>query len=402
MRGSIVQRSPGSYTLRYELPRAPDGRRQQRWETIHGSKRDAETLLAKRIHDVDSRAHVLPQRRRFNELADAFLLSRKSSIAPTTYRLYQRQLRLHLRPVLGMAFVHDVEEQHIELLLIQAANHSRTKAHGRAIGNRTRRNLLTLLRACFRYAIRNRWITHNPTDAVATCGENDHEPELFDLLRVQELLQAVRNTEIANEVLFAIGTGVRRGEICGLQWSDLDLTEGQFTVRRAAIELDGEVVYRRPKSKQSRRSDRLPKTVLEMLTEHRSRQAELSQYVGENLVGNDAFVFTRANGTPWKPNELSRQFSRFVQRAGIAHLRFHDLRHANASLAYAAGVPLLTISKSLGHATIAITANTYVHLLADHSGEKAAKVDRYIGEVRKAHVRIDRTNGSETFNPRRM
>jgi integrase len=92
----------------------------------------------------------------------------------------------------------------------------------------------------------------------------------------------------------------------------------------------------------------------------------------------DGYVFLRRSGEPWNPNELSRQFSRLVRRKKLLLFRFHDLRHGFASLAFAAGIPMKIVSESLGHSSIAITAELYTHLLDDHKREKAGRLDAYL------------------------
>jgi integrase len=137
-----------------------------------------------------------------------------------------------------------------------------------------------------------------------------------------------------------------------------------------------------PKTKKSQRTDHLPAFVCELLVSHKSEQlAHLVDLTNEPEARRrlrDGYVFLRHSGEQWNPNELSRQFSRLIRRKKLPLFRFHDLRHGFASLAFAAGVPLKTVSESLGHSGIAITSQLYVHLLADQKREKAAVLDAYL------------------------
>lgn len=383
MRGSIRQRRPGSWTIVYDQGRTLDGHRRQRRETIHGTRRDAERRLAERMHALDHYRVPDASDMTFNALADAFLCARKVKVSPTTYAAYERLLANHLRPLLGSLKIVALTPQHIEQTLTAARDHSRTKKRGKPVGNGCLRNILITIRACLGYAVKNEWIHRNVATIVEGISESsEREPILFTDDLVAQILTAAVDSEITNEVAFALGTGVRRGELCGLQWGDLDLERGWYSIRRNAVHIDREIVYQAPKTKKSRRSDALAPGLRELLLLHRVEQGERHSLFGLGAITETTFVFTDPHGVAWKPNELSRQFSRLVRRKELSGTRFHDLRHGHASLAFAAGVPLQTISESLGHSSIAITSRIYVHLLAQAREEKARLMERPLSHIR--------------------
>ena len=155
--------------------------------------------------------------------------------------------------------------------------------------------------------------------------------------------------------------GMRRAELVALRWADVDLETGLYSVRRSAKVVGHEVVVGTTKTRGSTRSDVLPAFVVDALRRYRAAQRKRHLALGVGNLGPDAYVFHRLGGTIWHPNHVSQRFSRLVQRAKLPTMRFHDLRHGFASLAFAAGVPLKVVSESLGHSGIAITAQTYVH-----------------------------------------
>lgn len=382
MRGSIRQRSPGSWFLKVELPRKADGRRRQHIETIRGTRREAEKRLAQLVHEVDSRVFADAGSMTFNELADKFLAARKTRVTSTTYALYERHLSQHIRPTIGALRIDAIRQQHIEDVLTAAHDHSRTKRKGKPLAGGTLRNVLVTLRACLAHAVRNDWLTRNVAQRVETPSrESVREPVLFDAAKVKRVLTAAIGTEVEAVIAFAIATGARRGEICALRWCDVDLEQGRFTIRRSAANIGKEVVYKQPKSKHSRRTDVLAPFIAELLRRHHREQKKRWLALGLGRIDDEAFVFTRADATPWNPNELSRQFSRLVRRKKLGAIRFHDLRHGHASLAFAAGVPLRTISESLGHSSIGITSSIYVHLLDEGRREKAQRLDAYLRDA---------------------
>ncbi len=176
---------------------------------------------------------------------------------------------------------------------------------------------------------------------------------------------------------------MRRCEICALKYSDIDLAAERYTLMRAAKIVDGKVVIGKLKTKSSTRKGRLPAFVIPILKEHRRTQRERHMLLGLGNIGAETFVFERQDGTCWNPNELSRRFSRFVRRHRLSPMRFHDLRHAHASLRNSSGSSLKEISESLGHSSIGITANLYVHLLEDSKSADAERFDDYLhGAIR--------------------
>lgn len=209
------------------------------------------------------------------------------------------------------------------------------------------------------------------------------EPYVMTLQDVGSILSAAMGSELEAIVAFSIGTGLRRSETCGLKWSDLDLETGTIRVQRAAVNVGGKVLIKATKTKTSRRTDYLSPFVVNALRRLRTEQARRHDALGIFRLGEDRFVFDR-DGQPWNPNELSRHFSRMVRKNTLPAVRFHDLRHGYATLAFAAGVPLKVVSESLGHSTIGVTSAIYVHLLDQTKRDKADALEAYLGPALQA------------------
>jgi integrase len=167
--------------------------------------------------------------------------------------------------------------------------------------------------------------------------------------------------------------GLRRGELCGLRWEDVDLDNRVLVVRRQIADAGSQLVARRPKTRsgEDRRVD-LDGGTVEVLRIWRSHQE--AEYANAGVMGS-GYVFTRVDGQHWHPAYLTHRFQRLTAVAGLPRCRFHDLRHLAASLQLAAGVDIAIVSKRLGHSTYTITADTYCHLLPTvgaHAAEAAA------------------------------
>jgi integrase len=165
-------------------------------------------------------------------------------------------------------------------------------------------------------------------------------------------------------------TGLRRSELVGLQWADIDLDAALLRVRRRIVAVDGELDTGDPKTERSRRTLDLDPATVAALRAHRTRQLEVRMLVGPGWHERD-LVFCAPEGNPWKPDTISQAFDRAVKRHQLTRIRFHDLRHTHATHLLAAGVNPKIVSDRLGHASVAFTLDTYGHVLP---GQPAAAV----------------------------
>jgi integrase len=176
----------------------------------------------------------------------------------------------------------------------------------------------------------------------------------------------------------AATTGLRIGELLGLSWVDVDLAAGTLRVRRSLGRVGANKwALSEPKSSRSRRSLPLPARAREALSTERSRQRFREGAAGADVwQDRDGLVFTDAIGWPLNPSRVSREFGKAHDRAGVPHVRFHDLRHSAATTLLAAGVPMAVISEWLGHSGIAITASAYAAVVPELLTEAASAMDR--------------------------
>jgi integrase len=168
-------------------------------------------------------------------------------------------------------------------------------------------------------------------------------------------------------------TGMRRGEVCGIKWDDVDLEAGRLSVRRALIPHGSGVIVSEPKTAKGRRSIALDPGSLEALKAQATQQLD-EQNEWDGAWSDSGYVFTREDGEPLHPQSVSRSFGRAVKAAKLPEIRLHDLRHTHATLALQAGIHPKVVSERLGHATIAITLDTYSHAIPAMQEEAAALI----------------------------
>ena len=208
----------------------------------------------------------------------------------------------------------------------------------------------------------------------------------LDAAGVAALLNAANGADLQEPIAVLVGTGLRRGELLGLRWSDIDFLGRRLTVRRSIEIVGRDRREKPPKTQHSARTLALAAFVIEALRRRKATQLErLNALLGDELEARrrqgSSYVFDRADGSPWNPDSFSWAFANLVSGAKLPKIRLHDLRHSHATLALSAGTDLKTISAALGHSTISITANTYVHAIEQMQRSHADRIDAMLGDT---------------------
>lgn len=235
-----------------------------------------------------------------------------------------------------------------------------------------------VLSQALQQAVRWQMLGKNPADAVEPPRPRKYNPPVLTPEQVDRLISVTEDNPLRTLVRLAIMTGLRRGELLGLRWQDLDLESGVLRVFQSAQWISGQGwSFREPKTRSSRRSVALGRTIIAELTEHRKRQLEQRLKLGSVYADLD-LVFSTALGTPIDPSNLRREWERIRRAADLPSLRFHDLRHVHASLMLLRGVHPKVVAERLGHADVGITMNTYSHILPNLQEEAAADLDQLL------------------------
>ncbi len=179
-------------------------------------------------------------------------------------------------------------------------------------------------------------------------------------------------------ILLLLYTGMRRGELCGLEWKDIDFDTGKLRIVRSSQYLGkGQMFTKEPKTKAGIREITLSHNTLRILQDYRLWQNRERLKLGEAWEDTDR-LFTQWNGKPIHPDTVTGWFAKFIQRNGFPHVTLHSLRHTNATLLIAEGTDVCTVSKRLGHANTATTLNIYTHALRSKDEEAARKLDEVL------------------------
>jgi integrase len=235
------------------------------------------------------------------------------------------------------------------------------------------------------YAVQVQRLRVNPmtlipkSDRPKQRGHDRPEMRTWTAQQAAAFLRAIAEDRYAPIYDLCLNTGLRRGELAGLRWEDVDLGAGVLSVRRNRVPVNWQVEEGTPKSTKPRVVDLDPETVA-MLRRWRVRQLEEHMQCG-GASAVSGYVFTRENGEPLHPETIGWHFERMVKKAGAPAIRLHDLRHTHATLGLAAGVPLKVMSERLGHATTQITADLYQHVIPGMGADAAAKIGALLRAV---------------------
>ena len=296
----------------------------------------------------------------------------------TTYYGYQSIARNHVIPALGR-----VPLARLDPRRIQAYYSWLRMEKGLSVNTVHKHHILlhTALRTAFRQGL----LRENPVDRVEAPRLAPPRQSYYDPAQLRALLQAVQGHPLELAVRLAACLGLRRSEICGLRWESVDLKEQVIHVRNVLTTAGGSVVAKQPKTPHSIRKLGVAglKELKELLRRERTRQRRRA--AGQTDWVDSGYVIVRRNGTPVDPNQLSYDFHRFLERAGLPPVTLHGLRHTFASLANSARVPLLDIGKTLGHKDCVITGRVYTHIFDQTHQAVISSVDACISGRRGRH-----------------
>ncbi|HKE98351.1 MAG TPA: site-specific integrase [Actinomycetes bacterium] len=234
------------------------------------------------------------------------------------------------------------------------------------------KNVHAVLHRALRDAVRWGYVVRSVADAVEPPKASSPEMKVWTPEQLRAFLAEVRSDRLFAGWMLLATTGLRRGELLGLRWADVDLEVGTASPRRPRVFAGTEVHVSEPKTTKGRRLIALDPATVAALRAHKARQAEERLLVGPGYI-NSGLVLTMPDGAPVNPRTFSDRFKMHSRRAGLPPIRLHDVRHSYASAALAAGVPAKVISERLGHATIGITLDTYSHVLPGLD-ERAASI----------------------------
>ena len=367
MKGT-VEKYGTSWRIRYEAGVLPNGKRDQRSKAGFPTKREAQEALHEALEQI-RRGVVADVRRLTVERYLTDWLEGKRKLRPSTRRSYESHIRVYLIPALGHLKLSALRADHLDAMYAAIRRGDTRKAPSAATVRRVHATVSSALTTAYR----RRLISHNPAGQVELETAPRNVRAVWTPVQLAAFLRHASGDRLGAAYHLVGSTGLRRGELCGLRWSDVDLDGATLTVRQQHVEVGRAIVVGEPKTKAGARLVALDAGTVAVLRTHRAAQAveRLAWGAGYTDLG---LVFAREDGTALRPEYVTRHFLALSADAGLPRIVLHGLRHTWATHALAAGVDLLVVSRHLGHSSLALTADTYTRVLPEVSRQAAELV----------------------------
>lgn len=385
MRGTIRQdRDRNSWSFVVDVVSGDGTRRQMRRRGFATKKAAAEALAAV-VAEQARGMFVRPSRTTVAVfLLDEWLPARVTALKPTTAASYEQIVRTYVVPHIGGVELARVDGPLLNRLYAALLADGRTGASGRrgALSPKTVRNVHGLLHRAFKDAVRWRRLNVNPCDAADQPRKAAPEMSAWTAEQLGRFIDATAGDRLGAIWRLMCTTGMRRGEVAGLRWSDVDLPKGRpgrVTVRQTIAMAGTRPTVGTPKTAAGRRVVMLDDLTTAALRAHRQRQRLEQVAIGDGWHDTAGLVVLEADGSPIHPQVLTRRFVSAVRKVdGLPVIRLHDVRHSYATAALAAGVPVKVLSSRLGHADVAVTLRTYAHVMPGDDEDAASRVADFI------------------------
>ncbi|CAN5684347.1 tyrosine-type recombinase/integrase [soil metagenome] len=385
--GQLIQRGDRTFLLRVYKGRDGKGKRKFIHKTIHGTRRDAERELRKLMTSKDTGQLLDPSNETVAKYLERWLSAVKGRVRTRTYHDYRSIAERYLAPENRNTDGAKLKERrqkidgigHIKLsrlmpMDVQQLYTDMQTEYG--LSARTIRYAHAVLRSALKQAVKWRILSINPADMVTLPKQSKRELQVLSLAQAKVFLAVAEQDRFHALWVVLLTTGMRPGEALALRWADL--VDGRLSIHRSLVNRAGiGRLFETPKTNKSRRSVPLGESALSALQSQRRKQAAERLKAGAEYE-NNGLIFADMWGRPLDSSRLSRKFKTLAGEAGVFHLRMYDLRHSQATLMLAAGVPLKVISERLGHANISMTADTYMAVLPDMQQQAVVSFEKLL------------------------
>jgi integrase len=372
MTGSITRRGRHSWRLKFDVARDATGKRSTAFLTVRGTKKEAQEELNRLLFARDSGTLVNPSKLTVADTLDRWIdhAAATGAISPKTAERYKGLAARQIKPHLGNHLLQKLKAAHL------SAWHAALMKGGegaRPIAARTTGHAHRLLSAALNDAIRQELVVKNVAALVSPPKIEAREMRTLSAEEVRDVLDGMRDTVIFPQIVILLATGIRRGELTGLQWSDVDFDAGKLRVERSIEKTKSHGLrVKAPKTKHGRRRITLPAGAVAVLRQHRADVLEIRLALGIGRLPDDAYVFGTLEGGVRDPDRITQDWKRFTAERGLPRVTLHALRHSHASALIARGTDAVTVSRRLGHGSPNVTMSVYAHVF-DRSDEAAAE-----------------------------
>ncbi|EOS64310.1 site-specific integrase [Oscillibacter sp. 1-3] len=369
--GSIRKRKDGRWEGRYTAGRDPVTGRTIYKNVLGKTQAEVKAKLKSAIEKSGVQS-LRTERYTVGQWLDTWMENyAKLQVRPSSYKTYQGFIDNHIKPTLGDISLEKLTSMDLQRLykhLLESGRvectESRSKPKGLSV--KTVRNINQMISTALNCAVEQRLISSNPTKGCVLPKLERKEMKILPPESLGTFFEEARRSGVFELYYVDLATGLRRGELLGLKWSDIDLDKGIIYVRRQILRQNGEVVEAPLKTKNSYRSIAIGADAIKVL---------------KGMEQRDEYVFPSPYGGPMSPDSVLHMLQRVLKRAGLERIRFHDLRHTFSVLALQNGVDVKTLSAMLGHYSAGFTLDTYAHVTTSMQKQAANTVGNFLSDT---------------------
>lgn len=331
------------------------------------ARREVEKLLTEFIMEIEKGIFIDPTKLTFQDFVERWLKDyAEGNLAPKTLYRYKEILNSRVLPAMGHLKIDQIKPNHLlEFYANLQEDGIRMDGKPGGLSGKTIMQHHRIISSILNDAVQWQVIGSNPASRVKPPRVKKKQADCYEREQIVALLSALEGEELKNRALvhLALFTGLRRGELMGLEWQDINIEAGTLDVRQSSQYLPGKGTFTKaPKNDSSVRLISLPGFIVEVLRLHKKEQIEHRLKAGDLWQGSDS-LFTTWNGRAMHPDTITKWFPEFLERHKLPHLSFHGLRHTAATMLINGGIPLKNISGRLGHSNISTTGDIYTHYL---------------------------------------
>lgn len=372
--GSIREKKTRSGEIRYQITVEGGrdeltGKRIRVFKNINGSKREARAVMHRMITEMEQGKLTQRSNKNVGEWMDEWISDYLPNVEETTRVGYKTKIRCYIKPAIGDILLKSLRTEHVQRMVNDML--------GRGLSPKNIRDTFNNVNAAMKKAVKVHLIPYNPCEAVELPKLKKYRADVYSPEMIQKLLDVAYGTDMFLPVFLLVMVGLRRGELLGLRWSDIDFKNNILKVRNNMVKGENGCILKAPKSEAGIRDIHLGNDVMDVLREARVQYMNDVFTYGTGFQ-NLNFVIHQEDGRPLKPDSMTQKWGRFLEMHNLPKIRLHDLRHSNATALIQAGVNPKVVQQRLGHSDVNITLNTYTHVLPDMDMEAAEKLDAII------------------------
>ncbi len=362
--GNIRKRKDGRWEGRYTAGINPENGKQIFKNVLGKTQAEVKEKLKKALADSQRLDLAKQGKYTVGTWMDAWFENvAKIKVRPSSHQTYRGYIDNHIKPNIGnipLEKLTTMELQKLYRKLLTSGRVERIEAEKqpKGLSAKTVRNINQVISSAMDLAVAQKIILENPTNACSLPRVEHKEMQTISAEQLQSFLEEAKRSGVYEMYYIELSTGLRRGELLGLKWEDIDMQQGVIRVRRQVSRIDGKIVEAPLKTKNSYRAVTISPQAVEVLKAQKAKT-------------NDEYAFPSPNGGPISPDSVNNMLHRVLDRAGIPRVRFHDMRHTFATLALQNGVDIKTVSGMLGHFSAGFTLDTYAHVTTAAQKEAA-------------------------------